>query len=257
MNSILSCFIILFISATALAQINQPTCRNGANGCSSDLDCQTYTSSSSYCMNYPPHTFPYVCHGCGDGTGCCALGSTTPPCPNNNNLIVNGGFEVPICNGGYCLFNNIDGWIVLQTGALIGALVEIDNTAFVCHSGSQCSDMASTGAVNVYLQTFATQPGNTYQLSFWEAANPDCSSSTISVSITASLFDSNGVLLATGTFPFTGGDSLTSPTNMGWTLQTFSFVATTVETTLLFTGTTQFSSCGPVLDDVSVTCTSV
>jgi len=194
----------------------------------------------------------YVYHGCNNGTGCCALSATTPPCSNTNNLIINGGFEAPICNSGFCLFNNIDWWIVLQSDATTGPLVEIDNTAFV----PQCTDMASTGAVNIYLQTFPTQPGNTYVL-FWEAANPDCSSSTISVSVTASLLDSNGVVLATVSFPFTGGDSVTNPSNMGWILYTLTFVASTIETTLLFTGTTQFSSCGPVLDDVSVIYTSV
>jgi len=173
-----------------------------------------------------------------------------------NYLIINGGLEAPICNSGFCLFNNIDWWIVLQSDATTGPLIEIDNTAFVCHSGIQCTDMASTGAVNIYLQTFPTQPGNTYVL-FWEAANPDCSSSTISVSVTASLLDSNGVVLATVSFPFTGGDSVTNPSNMGWILYTLTLVASTIETTLLFTGTTQFSSCGPVLDDVSVINTSV
>jgi len=82
MNSILICFIVLFISTIALAQ----DCRNGAIGCSTDLQCQTYTSPSSYCMNYLPHTYPYDCHGCSDGTGCCSLTSShssTPPSLGN------------------------------------------------------------------------------------------------------------------------------------------------------------------------------
>jgi len=206
-------------------------------------------------MNYSPHTFPYVCHGCNDGTGCCSLPSTPGVCPNHNNLIVNGGFEAPICVGAFCLVANIDGWIVLQHDASIGALVEIDATAFVCHSGLQCTDMSSNADVNIYIQSFPTIPGNNYNFSFWEAANPECSAGTISVSVAASLFDSNGIILANGVFAFIGGGLLTSPSNLGWTFHSLVFTATTIETTLIFTGVSPFLSCGPLLDDVSVTCT--
>jgi len=255
MSSILSCFLILFISVITLAQITQPSCRNGAIGCANDMECITYTSPASYCLNYSPHTYPYVCQGCGTDTGCCSLTSVTPPCTNNNNLIVNGGFEAPVCASSYCFFSNIDGWIVLSHTGGIGPNIEIDNNAFVCHSGLQCSDMASDGDVNIYIQSFPTNPGNVYNFSFWEAANPECSSGLISVSVVATLFDSNGVVLNTGIFPFTGGSPLTSPSNLGWTNNNFIFTATTIETTLVITGTTQFLSCGPILDDVSVICT--
>jgi len=256
MNSILSCFLILFISAITLAQITQPSCRNGAIGCANDMECITYTSPESYCLDYSPHQFPYVCHGCNNDTGCCSLSSTPSACPNNNNLIVNGGFEAPICTISYCFFNNIDGWIVLNHCGGIGPNVEIDYSLFVCHSGNQCSDMASDGDFNIYIQSFATVPTASYNFSFWEAANTGCSTGSNSVSVTATLFDSNGVVLNTGVFPFVGGDSFTSPTNMGWINNNFIFTANTIETTLIITGTTQFLDCGPVLDDVSVTCIS-
>jgi len=58
-------------TGTGCCDLSDPSCRNGAIGCSTDTDCITYTSPNSYCMNYPPHTAPYVCHGCTTGTGCC------------------------------------------------------------------------------------------------------------------------------------------------------------------------------------------
>jgi len=54
-------------------RIGYPMCRNGRIGCHYDWECQTFTSPSSYCKSYSPHTRPYVCQGCGAYGGCCDL----------------------------------------------------------------------------------------------------------------------------------------------------------------------------------------
>jgi len=50
-----------------------PMCKDGRIGCHYDWECQAFTSPSSYCKSYSPHTRPYVCQGCGAFGGCCDL----------------------------------------------------------------------------------------------------------------------------------------------------------------------------------------
>jgi len=248
MKAILFLVLIFFIQ-TITAQ--QPTCRDGAIGCTNDTECQTYTSPSSYCMNYSPHVVPYVCHGCDGGTGCCSMAPTCS-CISGQNLIVNGGFEIPICpSTSYCDVPTIPGWVILDNNGNPGPSGEIDNIAFLnCPQGNQCTDLSTAAQVDQYIQTFYTVPSQQYTLSYYSAANPFCNPSPYTVILNETVFDSNGVILQSTSIPYT-----TTPNGpITWISHTAVFTATTTLTSLFYAGFTPYLGCGPTLDNVQVTC---
>jgi len=176
-------------------------------------------------------------------------------CITGTNLLINGGFELPVCNQPFCSFASIPGWVVLQADNSAG-LVKIDTTNLLpCIEGRQCLDLASSGQVNQYFQSFQTVVGASYQLNFYFTTNPSCSATPFTVILMVTVFDNIGTTLQSTPYSSTaGGTSIL--TTLNWRLQTTQFVATSTLTTIRFSGSTPVPSCGPIIDNVSVTCLS-
>jgi len=184
-----------------------------------------------------------------------SCGNAPVGCFPGVNLLINGGFELPICNQPFCYFSTIPGWVVLHSDNTVGAVDEIDTTSVLpCIEGRQCTDLASTGQVNQYFQSFPTVVGATYQLSFDFAANPLCSTTPFTVTLNADIFDSSGTSLQSSSSPFSTTGGTVTPTNLNWMLKTIPFTATTTLSTVHFSGNTPVLNCGPILDNVAVTC---
>ena len=103
---------------------------------------------------------------------------------------------------------------------------------------------SSQTALGVLTQTFATHLNATYVVGFELAGNPNCGPSRKTLSVSAA---------DTPPQSYSADTLNTSTSNMGWTTQTYSFVATSDSTTLTFAADpTNTSNCGAALGDVSV-----
>lgn len=99
-------------------------------------------------------------------------------------------------------------------------------------------------------QTFTTTPGDTYVVDFFLAGNPSGGPTTKNL-----IVDASGSHASSQTYSFS--DSSATTGTMGWTAQTYSFVASADTTTLTFAadpGNT--GPYGPALGDVTVTQTA-
>ena len=155
----------------------------------------------------------------------------------------NGGFETGtyVANGsGFQQLDapntSIDGWSV-DAGS-----VDWVGTYWPAGEGSMSIDM-SGGDAGTLSQTFATTIGNTYTVAFLMSGNP--------AGLPAiKTLDVNATGGTTGLYSHdTTGTDLTS---MVWTPETYSFVATSDNTTLTFVSTTT-GAFGPAIDGVAVT----
>ena len=98
------------------------------------------------------------------------------------------------------------------------------------------------------VQTLTTPVNSTWAVQFYMAGNPDCGDGVKTLTVSAT-----GAAPQTYTFTNT---SATTHDDMGWTLETYTFVATGPSTELTFAAdplNTTF--CGPALDNVSATVT--
>jgi choice-of-anchor C domain-containing protein len=169
---------------------------------------------------------------------CTAIGTFSPAAHAATEMIVNGGFESPVnaFAGSFMTFaSGLDGWTI-NYGS-----VDLINSYWAPAAGSYSLDLngGSAGAIS---QSFATEIGKTYNVSFMMAGNPDNSGDnikTISANVTAPNVFS---------FDIAGKSSA----NMGWVTQTFSFVATGTSSTLTFVGDPANTAYGAALDQVSV-----
>ena len=157
-----------------------------------------------------------------------------------DNLIVNGDFEDVIAfNGEYyeCFVggSEIAGWQVTSGSVSIHA-----PTHNAMYDGVYCVDLQGVARGSL-AQTFATVPGVRYAVQYVVAGNPHVSPSVKRYTIT------NGAETFYGTFDV----SDKSPSEMGWEVRTWSFVATADETTLVFVGLDNTSG-GALIDDVYV-----
>ena len=110
--------------------------------------------------------------------------------------------------------------------------------------GSPPLDNGSGSAEGGIFQSFATNPGTTYQVSFYLAGNPD--------SGTGIAPEPKQVVVATvGSNTYYFDASTTTHTSMGWELVSFDFTANSGFTTLSFTSETP-GYYGPVIGEVSV-----
>jgi choice-of-anchor C domain-containing protein len=116
--------------------------------------------------------------------------------------------------------------------------------------GNRSVDLSGNdlGAIS---QTFDTTPGQQYQVAFLLAGNPDNGPTIKSLGA--------GVTIE---IPFSFNTTGFDRSNMGWTPESFTFIAAGTASTLTFTSTTCCSSdpnfpraFGPALDAVSVTAT--
>ena len=158
----------------------------------------------------------------------------TPAAHASVDLINNGGFEsAGGFSGGFeTIGSGLDGWT-------IGGTVDLVNTYWAPASGSYSLDLNGGGAGSIS-QSFATVVGQTYNVSFSLAGNPEGGGNKFFyASVTAPVtftFDIDGKTVA----------------NMGWVRKSFSFVATSGTSTLSFVGDPYHSYYGAALDDISV-----
>lgn len=150
-------------------------------------------------------------------------------------LINNGGFEAnPFTGASFVTLNSgLTGWTIAGS-------VDLIKDYWVPASGGYSLDLNGGGPATIS-QSFATQVGVTYNVSFSMAGNPDGGGNK---SINANVTTPN-----TYTFDITGA----THANMGWVTHTFSFVASANSSTLSFVGDQANGPYGAALDNVSVT----
>jgi hypothetical protein len=177
--------------------------------------------------------------------------------PSRADLIVNGGFENFVIAGtdenfgGFIRYfspnTDIMGWTISGTpsdGAPNNVDL-VDKSLYAAFAGSKSLDIeGAIGASGVIFQSFATTPGDQYNLSFEYANNPQPgagSSGTMNVLVTGSgtLLDQN--VTHTGSLF----------TNMHYQLFSQDFTANSLTTTLQFEALTK-TGFGVALDAVSV-----
>jgi hypothetical protein len=175
------------------------------------------------------------------------------------NLVTNGSFETPVqAVGGLEDFvggsTDIPGWTVqgVDVNVINQAYAEPANgmVAFNSDVGAQCLDLTgygNTGPTNGVIQTIATTPGVTYNLTFAVGAGLTNNGSPYypAIAATDDLSVNGG-----STIPFTSFP--TDPGYMTWTEYSYPFVASGATTTIdFFNGTpTQDDFSG--LDNVQV-----
>jgi choice-of-anchor C domain-containing protein len=136
---------------------------------------------------------------------------------------------------------SITGWTVTA-----GSIDWIDGF-WTAQDGTKSLDMngLEPGAIS---QTLTTSVNSTWAIQFYLAGNPDCGDGVKTLTVSAT-----GAPPQTYTFTNT---SATTHADMGWTLETYTFVATGTSTDLTFAADPANPSfCGPALDDVSATVT--
>ncbi len=155
------------------------------------------------------------------------------------NLIVNGGFEASTFSGAFDTYSAGSG---LLTGWTINeGSVDLIHTYWTPASGSYSLDLSGNDD-GVISQSFATNVGQHYRVSFSMAGNPDDptdATKTIQVGLSQQPLY---------TFDTTGH----TRSNMGWAAKSFDFIATGNVSKLHFSGT-QESAYGAALDNISVT----
>ena len=153
--------------------------------------------------------------------------------------IVNGSFEGTAGSGAFTTLAagsmTIDGWTVSS------GTVDWIGSYWASFDGSRSLDLNGyfPGGVS---QAVATDPGTAYEVTFEMAGNPTCGSAvkTLNVSVdggstSAYSFDTTG--MSTG--------------SMGWTQESYSFIATGANSLLAFVSSTG-GQCGPALDMVTL-----
>jgi choice-of-anchor C domain-containing protein len=165
------------------------------------------------------------------------------------NLIQNGSFEEGAYNFDLPAFNTLNFGSTVITGWTVGGhSIDWIDTHWVegPAAGNRSVDLSGLGLGSVASQTFTVTPGQTYEVSFLMAGNPDNGPSIKTLDV--SLSSSSGHV-----FNFdTTGRSLGA---MGWEEKSFTFVALGSTETIMFTslgggGPNPFY--GPALDLVSV-----
>lgn len=155
------------------------------------------------------------------------------------NLIVNGGFESSTFTGAFDTYSagsgSLTGWTINEGS------VDLVHTYWTPASGSYSLDLSGNDD-GVISQSFATNVGQHYRVSFSMAGNPDDPTDTVK---TIQVGLSQQPLY---TFDTAGH----TRSNMGWTSKSFDFIATTNVSRLHFAGT-QESAYGAALDNISVT----
>jgi choice-of-anchor C domain-containing protein len=167
------------------------------------------------------------------------------PAASQSSLVTNGDFEemtADPCPGT---------WVTLPLGdtSIAGWTIVQDSVDFVCPEfwtpshGQRSLDLGGLASGGIG-QTISTIAGTRYEVRFDLAGNPLCSPTVKTMRVSA-----DGQF-ADFTFDVTGRSQF----DMGWTTQTWSFVADDGAALLTFISQDDpSSSCGPALDNVSVT----
>ena len=162
-----------------------------------------------------------------------------------SSLLINGGFEQGNAN--------IDPFVTDGTGSgeLTGWSV---NSGSIDHIGNYWQPAEGTRSVDMsgneagsISQSFATQIGKQYVVSFSLAGNPDAKDTGVIKTLNSSVV--GGSLLFSQDFKFDVTN--TDKSNMGWINLAYSFIADSTSATLYFESLTQ-TAYGPALDNVAV-----
>ena len=157
------------------------------------------------------------------------------------NLLVNGSFEQPGSNNWSGLGRGstyITGWVVTRD------TVDYQSTVLPCSHEYFCLDLDGTPGFGAIAQTFATAPGASYTVAFDLGGNPDGPPTVKQLRVSAAGQQAD----------FSFDTSGRSRSNMGWTTKTWSFTASSTQTTLEFASLdTTGGLTGPLLDNVRVT----
>lgn len=157
------------------------------------------------------------------------------------NLIKNGSFEAGEAFPG--LWSDVNAGSTTIEGWTVAEQISWHQGQFLASDGTHAVDLFGSPSSGVIKQTFATQPGQTYKLTFDLAGNP------FDGPIIKELQVDAAGQTAQFTFDITGR----SGSNMGWESRVWAFTATETETTLQFSSPDkQGGLTGPVIDNVSV-----
>jgi choice-of-anchor C domain-containing protein len=137
------------------------------------------------------------------------------------NLVSNPSFETIGADWSY---SNVDWW-----------------TGWPAKDGSVSIDLSGVGAGWIS-QSFTTQAGQTYDVTFWLAGNPDGGPTVKTMQVSAG---------SVSGLPYTFDTTGYGHNNMGWVEKDFSFTATGTNTTLTFTSLDN-TAYGPAIDLVNV-----
>lgn len=160
-------------------------------------------------------------------------------------IVSNGYFETgPACGCGSATTSfvtlpagdtRLTGWTLLDGG------VDHIGSLWTPHSAPGSIDL-NGGSPGRITQNLPTEPNKGYTLSFALAGNPGCGDAVKQVQVTI------------GTQSYTLNFDTTGKTfsNMGWSVVTLTFGATSTSTPLTFKSLSS-GACGPALDSVSVT----
>jgi hypothetical protein len=180
--------------------------------------------------------------------------------PAAGNLIVNPGFESPVVANPnnfleFSAGDNIGGWTVISNSAntsnilllLNNSYSEVSGTLlFTSQSGQQNLDLTGPNNLgdNGVQQTVATVPGQGYSLSFY-VGNQDNRQSNYALNSSVEL-DVNGAFVANYT------TTATTANNVSWQQFTYTFTASSANTTVAFLNSTPVSDNYAGLDTVDL-----
>jgi choice-of-anchor C domain-containing protein len=159
------------------------------------------------------------------------------------NLINNGSFEDSSLLSGFSFVTLSAGSTTINNWTVTSGSIDYVHLTWGASNGAFSLDLS--GSINdagSIAQTFATTLGNQYLVSFDLAGNPLASPTIKTLRLSA------GSSSQDFTFDITGK----TVTDMGWSPQTLSFVASANSTTLAFTSLDS-TGAGPALDNVVVT----
>jgi choice-of-anchor C domain-containing protein len=155
----------------------------------------------------------------------------------------NGSFETGTYVDGGLGFEQLNAGDTSITGWTVDAgSVDWIGTYWPAQDGSMSVDLSGVDAGTIS-QTLATTIGNTYTVSFFLSGNPAGPPTVKTLDVNAT-----GGVTASYTYDATGNDL----TNMNWTPETYTFLATSASTTLSFVSTTA-GAFGPAIDNVVIT----
>jgi choice-of-anchor C domain-containing protein len=164
--------------------------------------------------------------------------------PASANLIVNGSFELGTPNDNPQGFTTLGAGSGALTGWTIGPQgIDWIGSYWQPGDGTRSVDLSGNGPGSIS-QTFATVAGQTYQVSFLLAGNPDGPPPTKTMDVSGTDFSQS--------FPFPLGSNTRA--DMGWTPFSFFFVASGGLETITFGSNLDLNSTafGPALDLVNV-----
>ena len=175
------------------------------------------------------------------------------------NTIVNGSFEDPVII--YPFYENFgpgcSGNCAPGPGVLPGWTITTNNVDIVsalpggwpapAKDGNQYLDLVGYGSTGGISQTFATTPGQKYNLSFAYGNNPG---STSFASANVNVTPVSSVVL-----PALFSANFSTTNDIGWHIFTASFVANSLNTTLSFDEVVGGNNGGVLLDAINVSAT--